>query len=130
MIGSTRLRFLIAIWICYAGLALPQSATQSAIDLKGTVTEVDFEYPSVYFYVAVKAGTGTSAQWECKAGTPDAMDRSGWDKDALQKNDTVTLHGPLTANGAHLSVETLTANHLKLPNAPGIACDLKPAPTK
>ena len=117
---------LLGLAVCTTRL-LPQT---QPVELKGAVTKVEFLNPSVDFYFTV--GDGADKQWKCVSGTPASLKRIGWKDNSLSKGDEVTISGDLSENGSHLSVLTLIAKRLRLPNAkakageaaPAIACDL------
>ena len=74
-----------------------------AVTLKGTVTKVEWMNPHIYFYIDVKEGDGTVANWAIEGGNPSGLYRRGWKKDSLKIGDVVTVDGWLAKNGSKLA---------------------------
>lgn len=73
-----------------------------AVELKGTVTRVDWANPHVYFYIDVKDGQGKVISWGCETGGPGGLRRAGWNRESMKVGDQVTVEGYLAKDGSHL----------------------------
>src|ERR1700687_1920249 len=45
------------------------------VELKGTVTKIDWANPHVYFYLDVKDDKGNTANWGCESASPGNQNR-------------------------------------------------------
>jgi hypothetical protein len=73
------------------------------ITLKGTVTKVEWQNPHIYFYMDVRAESGTVENWAIEGGAPNTLYRAGWRKNSLQVGNEVTVEGWLAKSGARLA---------------------------
>jgi hypothetical protein len=69
------------------------------IELKGTITKVDWMNPHVYFYIDVKDDSGKIANWAFEMGPPRLLERGGWKKTTMKEGDEVIVSGTLAKDG-------------------------------
>ena len=74
-----------------------------SIELKGTVTKVEWMNPHVYFYLDVADQSGKVTNWALEMGAPSALQRSGWNRNLLKVGDQVVVKGSLAKDGSHLA---------------------------
>jgi hypothetical protein len=70
------------------------------ITLKGTVTQIDWANPHVWFYITVKGDDGRTARWACEMGAPHQLQQRGWLRDTMKVGDAVTVAGSLARDGS------------------------------
>jgi len=70
------------------------------ITLKGTVTQIDWANPHVWFYITVKDEEGRTARWACEMGAPHQLQQRGWLRDTMKVGDVVTVAGSLARDGS------------------------------
>ena len=70
------------------------------ITLKGTVTQIDWANPHVWFYITVKDEEGKSVRWACEMGAPHQLQQRGWLRDTMKVGDQVTVAGSLARDGS------------------------------
>jgi len=70
------------------------------ITLKGTVTQIDWANPHVWFYINVKGEDGRAVRWACEMGAPHQLQQRGWLRDTMKVGDTVTVDGSLARDGS------------------------------
>ena len=63
------------------------------INLKGTVTKVEWLNPHTYFYIDVAETDGQVVNWGLEMGSPNGLMRSGWTRNTLKVGDIVTVEG-------------------------------------
>ena len=73
-----------------------------AVELKGTVTKLEWANPHVYFFIDVKDDKGNTVNWGCETSGPGGLLRAGWKRDSLKVGDQVTINGYLAKDGSHL----------------------------
>ena len=70
------------------------------ITLKGTVTQIDWANPHVWFYINVKNEEGRATRWGCEMGAPHQLQQRGWLRDSMKVGDVVTVEGSLARDGS------------------------------
>ena len=85
---------------------------QKRVNLKGTITKVDWMNPHIWLYLEVKDESGKVTAWQCEGGPPNTLTRNGWTRDNLKKGDSVTIDGTLAKNGT----PTCNATSVRLPD--------------
>jgi hypothetical protein len=106
-------RFLTSALVALAALATAWVATVDAhhsfaaefdgskpVTLKGTVTQIDWTNPHVWFYVNVKDEEGRTARWACEMGAPHQLQQRGWLRGTMKVGDVVTVAGSLARDGS------------------------------
>ena len=63
------------------------------VQMKGTVTKVEWMNPHARFYVDVKDAKGKVTNWNLELASPSALARNGWNSRTLKVGDTVTVQG-------------------------------------
>ena len=105
-------RFAPRVAMAVLALALPAFAHHSFsaefdgskfIELRGTVTKIDWANPHVYFYLDVKDDKGNTANWGCEAASPGSLHRQGWNRDSLKVGDQVIVGGYPARDGSKLA---------------------------
>ncbi len=75
--------------------------TDHKITLRGTVTQLEWKNPHVFYFIDVTDTSGKVTNWAIEASTPNQLYRAGWRKDDLKSGDAVTLTGSSPArNGS------------------------------
>ena len=109
------MRKKLGILIAAAGLvvpALPVYAHHSfaaeydaskPIEVKGTVTKVEWTNPHARFYVDVKDADGKVTNWNFELASPNVLTRNGWTRHALKEGDVVTVQGSRAKDGDNLA---------------------------
>jgi hypothetical protein len=70
------------------------------VTLTGTITQVKWQNPHVYFYIDVKdAVTGKVTNYGCEMGSPNGVLGNGLSRNALKVGMVVSLNGSLAKNG-------------------------------
>ena len=70
------------------------------IDLEGTVTDVEWMNPHIWFYLDVRDAEGEVTNWQCEGGNPNTLVRRGWTRDTLKPGDQVSVEGFRARDGS------------------------------
>ena len=73
------------------------------VEVKGTVTKMEWMNPHARFYVDVKDENGKVTNWNFELGSPNVLKRQGWSRDSLKVGDTVSVNGYLAKDGSNLA---------------------------
>ena len=120
-----------ALSVCVAAMGLLWSAgpaiahhgfaaefdTSKRLNLKGTVTKLEWKNPHTWFYVDVKDDDGTVSNWGFEMSSPNVLLRKGWTRDSLKPGDAVTVEAFRARDATHVGVAqavTLTSTGQKL----------------
>ncbi|HEY7336626.1 MAG TPA: DUF6152 family protein [Bryobacteraceae bacterium] len=72
------------------------------VEVRGTVTKVDWVNPHAWIYVDVKDADGKTVNWHFELGAPNALFRLGWKKDAIPSGTQVKISGFRAKNGENV----------------------------
>ena len=82
------------------------------VQLKGTVTKVEWMNPHARFYLDVKDDGGKVVNWEFELGSPNGLMRQGWTRNSLKVGDVVSVNGSQAKDGSNL----VNANNVAFEN--------------
>jgi len=63
------------------------------VNMKGTVTKIEWANPHTYFYVDITDPDGKVVNWGMEMGSPNGLMRAGWTRNTLHVGDEVTVEG-------------------------------------
>jgi hypothetical protein len=72
------------------------------INVKGTVTKVEWMNPHTYFYIDVVEPNGETVNWGMEMGSPNGLMRAGWTRNTLKVGDVVTVEGSKAKDKSHI----------------------------
>lgn len=79
------------------------------IEITGTVTRVEWVNPHAWIYVDVETANGQTEAWALEMGSANHLRRRGWNRNALQVGDIVTVVGSRARDGTTTgAVRTVT----------------------
>ena len=70
------------------------------IQLRGTVTEVEFMNPHSWIHIDVKKPDGSVEQWAIEGGTPNTLFRMGINRNSLAKGTEILVDGYQARDGS------------------------------
>lgn len=109
------MRAKLGVLIAAAGLmasAVPMFAHHSfaaeydaskPVELKGTVTKVEWTNPHARFYMDVKDAGGKVTNWNLELASPNVLARNGWTRHSLKEGDVITVQGSRAKDGDALA---------------------------
>ena len=71
------------------------------IQLKGTVTRVEWINPHTWIHIAVKDADGKTEEWMIEGGTPNTLLRRGLNKTSLPEGTEIVVDGYRAKNGSN-----------------------------
>lgn len=79
------------------------------IEITGTVTDVEWLNPHVWFYVDAQNEDGEVKIWGFEMGSPNGLIRRGWNHNSLQVGDEIRVVGVSARDGSlRAAVRTVT----------------------
>lgn len=72
------------------------------VDLKGTVTKIEWSNPHTYFYIDVTTPDGKVINWGMEMGSPNGLMRAGWTRNTLHVGDVVRVEGSQAKDGTKI----------------------------
>jgi hypothetical protein len=79
-----------------------QYDSSKTITLTGTVTRMEWTNPHSHFYMEVKDRSANAGLWEFEMGSPNGMQRLGWNRKTLQPGDVITVNAYPAKDGDRL----------------------------
>ena len=74
------------------------------VEMKGTVTKVEWTNPHARFYIDVKDAKGQLQNWNFEMASPNVLTRNGWKRDTLKIGDQVTVGGYLARTAERMAI--------------------------
>jgi hypothetical protein len=82
---------------------------KKVVTLTGTVSNVEWMNPHVYFYLDIVGEDGKVANWAFEMGPPNGLQRSGWTRNTIKIGDELTVNGTLAKDGSkQVNARTVT----------------------
>jgi hypothetical protein len=74
------------------------------VEMKGTVTKVEWTNPHARFYIDVKDASGKVESWNFEMASPNVLSRNGWKRDTLKIGSMITVAGYLARQGERMAI--------------------------
>jgi hypothetical protein len=99
---SGLLAVCIPVFAHHSGAAVFDSSKH--IELKGTVTKVEWTNPHAHFFMDVKDPSGKVTNWNLELASPNVLVRNGWKRNSLKEGDAVTVAGSPAKDNSTLAI--------------------------
>jgi hypothetical protein len=73
------------------------------VQLKGTVTKIEWMNPHAYFYIDVKDASGRVKSWGLEMGSPNGLMRQGWTRNSMKIGDEIIVEGSRAKDGSDIA---------------------------
>ena len=73
------------------------------VQLKGTVTKIEWMNPHAYFYIDVKDASGNVTSWGLEMGSPNGLMRQGWTRNSMKVGDEIVVEGSRAKDGSNIA---------------------------
>ena len=80
-----------------------QYDSSKPVEMRGTVTKVEWTNPHARFYLDVKDDRGTVTNWNFELGSPILLRKLGWRSDSLKIGDQISVEGYLAKDGSRMA---------------------------
>ena len=104
----------VIAWACAAlvtgvpVLAHHSFATQydinKPVEMRGTITKVEWTNPHARFYIDVKDDKGQVSNWNFEMASPNVLARNGWKPNTLKLGDEITVGGYLARTAPRMAI--------------------------
>ena len=84
--------------------------TSVDFELRGTITELEWFNPHIWFYMDVVSEDGETESWQCEMGSPNQLIRGGWSKEDLPVGTVIRAQ----ANPARDGSKTCSTRNITL----------------
>ena len=96
---------MAVVWEAYAHHAFAaEFDVNRPIKLQGTVTKLDWINPHSWIHIGVKGADGKVTAWMIEGGSPNALLRLGFTKDALPLGSEIVVEGFQAKDGSNRGV--------------------------
>ena len=88
--------------IAHHSFAAELDASQP-VQLKGTVTKIEWMNPHAYFYIDAKDASGKVTSWGLEMGSPNGLMRQGWTRNSMKVGDEIVVEGSRAKDGSNIA---------------------------
>ena len=74
------------------------------VEMKGTVTKVEWTNPHARLYIDVKNDKGETINWNFEIASPNILVRNGWKQNTVNIGDWITVSGYLARKGERMAI--------------------------
>ncbi len=80
------------------------------VEMRGTVTKVEWTNPHARIYIDVKDAAGQVANWNFEMASPNILVRNGWKQNTVKAGDQITVSGYLARKAEHMGIASTVAD--------------------
>ena len=80
------------------------------VEMRGTVTKVEWSNPHARVYIDVRDGAGQVANWNFEMASPNVLIRNGWKPSTVKVGDQITVSGYLARKGERMAIAGAVAD--------------------
>jgi hypothetical protein len=87
-----------------------QYDSSKPIEMRGTVTKVEWTNPHARLYIDVRDDKGQIANWNFEMASPNILVRNGWKQNSVKIGDQITVSGYLARRGERMAIAGTVAD--------------------
>ena len=87
-----------------------QYDSSKPIEMRGTVTKVEWTNPHARVYIDVRDDKGQLANWNFEMASPNILVRNGWKQSTVKIGDQITVSGYLARKGERMAIAGAVAD--------------------
>jgi hypothetical protein len=80
------------------------------VEMKGTVTKVEWTNPHARLYIDVKDDKGETGNWNFEMASPNILVRNGWKQNTVKVGDWIIVSGYLARKGERMAIAGAVAD--------------------
>jgi uncharacterized protein DUF6152 len=80
------------------------------VEMRGTVTKVEWTNPHARLYIDVRDDSGKVANWNFEMASPNILVRNGWKQNTVKVGDQITVSGYLARKGERMAIAGTVAD--------------------
>jgi Family of unknown function (DUF6152) len=80
------------------------------IEMRGTVTKVEWTNPHARIYIDVRDDKGQIGNWNFEMASPNILVRNGWKQNTVRVGDQITVSGYLARKGERMAIAGAVAD--------------------
>ena len=108
--GFLVVMFLLAAPISAHHSFSAQYDSSKPVEMKGTVTKVEWTNPHARVYIDVRDDSGQAATWNFEMASPNILIRNGWKQNTVKLGDQITVTGYLARKGERMGIASAVAD--------------------
>jgi len=87
-----------------------QYDSSKPVEMRGTVTKVEWTNPHARVYIDVRDDKGQTANWNFEMASPNILVRNGWKQNTVKIGDQITVSGYLARRGDRMAIAGAVAD--------------------
>ena len=108
IVGAVALSLLLSSTLDAHHSFSAQYDSSKPVEMRGTVTKVEWTNPHARVYIDVRDDKGQTANWNFEMASPNILVRNGWKQNTVKIGDQITVSGYLARRGDHMCATCLT----------------------
>jgi hypothetical protein len=108
--GAIALSFQLSSAISAHHSFAAQYDASKPIEMRGTVTKVEWTNPHARLYIDVRDDHGQVANWNFEMASPNILVRNGWKQNTVKVGDQITVGGYLARKGQRMAIAGAVAD--------------------
>jgi uncharacterized protein DUF6152 len=110
LVGSIALSFQLSSTAFAHHSFAAQYDSSKPVEMRGTVTKVEWTNPHARVYIDVRDDTGQMANWNFEMASPNILVRNGWKQNTVKVGDQITVSGYLARKGVRMGIAGAVAD--------------------
>jgi hypothetical protein len=110
IVGAVALSLLLSSTLDAHHSFSAQYDSSKPVEMRGTVTKVEWTNPHARVYIDVRDDKGQTANWNFEMASPNILVRNGWKQNTVKIGDQITVSGYLARRGDHMAIAGAVAD--------------------
>ena len=110
VVGAIALSLLLSSTLDAHHSFSAQYDSSKPVEMRGTVTKVEWTNPHARVYIDVRDDKGQTANWNFEMASPNILVRNGWKQSTVKIGDQITVSGYLARRGDHMAIAGAVAD--------------------